>query len=153
MGPARRQGRDTGRARSGGADGRAPSDAGAPGTPLPVRLGEAHSYAATTLAWAGDPAAERVARDVIAELEAEGARPRRIASARLDLGLALTADGKPRPDEAAAQARVAVRSGRIVPSNWWRVEELVTGVEQTGAAESRELREEAEASRPVDTLG
>lgn len=52
---------------------------------------KAHSYAATTLAWAGDPAAASVARDVIAELEQEGARPRRIASARLDLGLALLA--------------------------------------------------------------
>ncbi|GIM91706.1 hypothetical protein Ato02nite_034990 [Paractinoplanes toevensis] len=49
--------------------------------------GKAHAYAATTLAWAGDPAAEVVAREVIAELRAEDARPRRIASAQLDLGL------------------------------------------------------------------
>jgi hypothetical protein len=41
---------------------------------------KAHAYAATTLAWAGDPAAEAVARDVIAELQADGARPRRVAS-------------------------------------------------------------------------
>ncbi|BCY08720.1 helix-turn-helix transcriptional regulator [Actinoplanes sp. L3-i22] len=110
---------------------------------------KAHSYAATTLAWAGDPAAEQVARDVITELEAEGARPRRIASARLDLGLALLA-GKPRPEEAAQQARVAMRSGRIVPSNWWRVVEVVDGVTASGVPEAGDLREECEALRPAD---
>jgi hypothetical protein len=56
-----------------------------------------------------------VARDVIAELQADGARPRRIASARLDLGLALLGAGL--PDEAAEQARLAITSGRIVRSN------------------------------------
>jgi transcriptional regulator with XRE-family HTH domain len=110
--------------------------------------GKAHAYAATTLAWAGDPAAERVAREVLAELEDEGARPRRIASARLDLGLALLAGEKPRPDEAAAEARAAIRSGRIVPSNWWRVDEVVQGVTAAGAPEAGDLREEAEAARP-----
>ena len=99
---------------------------------------KAHSYAATTLAWAGDPAAEKVARDVIAELLAENARPRRIASAQLDLGLALLAGGK--PDEAAEQARHAITSGRIVPSNWWRVTEVVGGVRRTGIAEGEDLR-------------
>jgi hypothetical protein len=89
-----------------------------------------------------------VARDVIAELEAEGARPRRVASARLDLGLALLAGDKPRPEEAAAAARAAIRSGRIVPSNWWRVAEVVAGVDGTGSPEGRELREEAEAAHP-----
>ncbi|MEV6350912.1 hypothetical protein AB0M08_46855, partial [Actinoplanes sp. NPDC051851] len=72
---------------------------------------KAHAYAATTLAWVGDPAAEQVARDVITELEEEGSRPRRIASAKLDLGLALLAAEK--PEEAAAEARAAMRSGRI----------------------------------------
>ncbi|MEU4239646.1 helix-turn-helix transcriptional regulator [Actinoplanes sp. NPDC026619] len=107
---------------------------------------KAHSYAATTLAWAGDPAAESVARDVITELQAEAARPRRIASAQLDLGLALLAAAK--PDEAAAEARLAITSGRIVPSNWWRAAEVVTGVQQAGIREGRELREIAEAHRP-----
>ena len=111
---------------------------------------KAHSYAATTLAWAGDPAAEQVARDVIVELETEGARPRRIASAKLDLGLALLAGKKPRPEEAAGLARAAMRSGRIVPSNWWRVVEVVEGVAATGAPEGVDLREECEASRPAD---
>ncbi|MBU2663581.1 transcriptional regulator, partial [Actinoplanes bogorensis] len=107
---------------------------------------KAHAYAATTLAWAGDPAAEAVARDVIAELEAEGARPRRVASAELDLGLALLADS--RPDEAAAAATRAISSGRIVPSNWWRAAEVVGGVQRTGIAEARDLREVAEVHRP-----
>ncbi|WP_328469095.1 helix-turn-helix domain-containing protein [Actinoplanes sp. NBC_00393] len=110
---------------------------------------KAHSYAATTLAWSGDPAAEQVARDVIAELEADGARPRRIASARLDLGLALLTGTKPRADEAAAQARAAIRSGRIVPSNWWRVDELVTSVARAGSPEASDLREEAATARPT----
>lgn len=108
---------------------------------------KAHSYAATTLAWAGDPAAETVARDVIAELQAEGARPRRIASAQLDLGLALLATG--RPDEAAGEARLAITSGRIVPSNWWRAAEVVRGVQRSGVSEARGLREIAEAHRPA----
>lgn len=108
---------------------------------------KAHSYAATTLAWAGDPAAESVARDVIAELQAESARPRRIASAQLDLGLALLAAEK--PDEAAAEARAAITSGRIVPSNWWRAAEVVTGVQRAGVAEARDLREIAESHRPA----
>jgi transcriptional regulator with XRE-family HTH domain len=112
--------------------------------------GKMHAYAATTLAWAGDPAAERVAREVLAELQEEGARPRRIASARLDLGLALLAGEKPRPDEAAAEARAAIRSGRIVPSNWWRVDELVAGVVGSGAPDGDDLREEAATARPVD---
>ncbi|MBW6435117.1 helix-turn-helix domain-containing protein [Actinoplanes hulinensis] len=110
--------------------------------------GKMHAYTATTLSWAGDPAAERVAREVLAELEAEGARPRRIASARLDLGLALLSGPQGRPDEAAAEARTAIESGRIVPSNWWRVDELVGGVLDSGAPEGRELSERAEAARP-----
>ncbi|GGN13472.1 transcriptional regulator with XRE-family HTH domain [Actinoplanes campanulatus] len=110
--------------------------------------GKMHAYTATTLSWAGDPAAERVAREVLAELEAEGARPRRIASARLDLGLALLSGPQGRPDEAAAEARAAIESGRIVPSNWWRVDELVAGVVESGAPDGRELSERAEAARP-----
>ncbi|BEL03611.1 hypothetical protein Q0Z83_018020 [Actinoplanes sichuanensis] len=111
--------------------------------------GKMHSYTATTLSWAGDPAAERVAREVITELEAEDARPRRIASARLDLGLALLSSDRPRPDEAAAEARTAIRSGNVVPSNWWRVEELVSGVVHAGAPEGPDLVEEATAARPA----
>lgn len=108
---------------------------------------KAHSYAATTLAWAGDPAAEGVARAVIQELEAEAARPRRMASARLDLSLALLAASK--PDEAAAEASLAIGSGRIVPSNWWRAAEVVAGVRDSGVPEARDLVEEARVFRPA----
>jgi transcriptional regulator with XRE-family HTH domain len=107
---------------------------------------KARSYAATTLAWSGDPAAEAVARDVIAELETDGTRPRRTASARLDLGLALLAADK--PDEAAAAASLAITSGRIVASNWWRAREVVAGVQRAGVLEARDLRDEYETFRP-----
>ena len=108
---------------------------------------KARSYAATTLSWAGDPAAESVARAVIADLETENARPRRIASAQLDLALALLAGN--RPDEAAAFARTAIASTRIVPSNWWRATEVVTGVRRAGIAEAADLNEVYEACRPT----
>jgi transcriptional regulator with XRE-family HTH domain len=107
---------------------------------------KAHSYAATTLAWAGDPAAASVARDVIVELEQEGARPRRVASARLDLGLALLSAEQ--SDEAAAEARAAIESGRVVPSNWWRASEVVSGVARSGIAEAEDLRQVAAEYRP-----
>lgn len=109
---------------------------------------KAHSYVATTLAWAGDPAAETVAREVIADLEREGARPRRIASARLDLALALLGSGK--PDEAAATARQAIDSGRIVPSTWWRASEILARVQRSGVAESDNLRQAYEAHQPTE---
>ena len=110
---------------------------------------KAHSYAATTLAWVGDPAAETVARDVITELESDGARPRRVASARLDFGLALLAADK--PDEAAAVARLAIGSGRIAASNWWRASEVVAGIRSAGIIEARDLAEEYEAFRPIES--
>jgi transcriptional regulator with XRE-family HTH domain len=108
---------------------------------------KARSYAATTLAWSADPAAEAVAREVITELQQDGARPRRVASAHLDLGLALLAADK--PDEAAAAASQAITSGRIVPSNWWRAREVVAGVQHAGIAEAEYLRDEFEAFSPA----
>ncbi len=111
---------------------------------------KANTYTATTLAWAGDPAAEEYAREVIVQLEGEAkagrARPRRIASAQLDLGLALLTSQ--RPDEAAAVATTAITSGRVVPSNWWRATEIVSGVERTGIREANDLRQAYEACRP-----
>lgn len=107
---------------------------------------KARSYTATTLAWSGDPAAEIVAREVITELAADGARPRRMASAQLDLSLALLAADK--PDEAASAASQAFRSGRIVPSNWWRAREVMAGVLLSGVPEAGELRDEYETFRP-----
>jgi transcriptional regulator with XRE-family HTH domain len=111
---------------------------------------KAISYTATTLAWIGDPAAEDFARGAIGELLGELGgvpRPRRIASARLDLALALIAAGK--PDEASAEALSAVTSGRIVPSNWWRAAEVLAGVERSGVPEARDLREACRAFQPL----
>jgi transcriptional regulator with XRE-family HTH domain len=111
---------------------------------------KAVSYTATTLAWVGDPAAEGFARTAIEELLTEPGgvpRPRRVASARLDLALALLAAD--RPDEASAEALSAVTSGRIVPSNWWRATEVLSGVEQTGVPDANELREAYRTFRPT----
>jgi transcriptional regulator with XRE-family HTH domain len=106
---------------------------------------KALAYTATTLAWAGDPAAEEYARTAVDHL-GDTPRPRRIASARLDLALALTASGK--PDEAAANALVAITSGRVVPSNWWRATEVVTAVRATGIPEAEELADAYATYRP-----
>ena len=111
---------------------------------------KSQAYAATTLSWLGDPAAEPIARQVLARLEpAAGgpARPRRAASARLDLSLALIAAG--RPDEAAGTALEAVTSGRLVPSNYWRAREVIDAVAVRGVPEAREL---SEAFREVCTV-
>nr|WP_245648236.1 helix-turn-helix transcriptional regulator [Micromonospora rosaria] len=110
---------------------------------------KALAYTATTLAWAGDPAAEQVARAVLRELDPRGDggdRPRRSAAARLDLALALVAAG--RPDEAATVAVEAITSGRVVSSNWWRAGEALRRVEQTGTAEASALREAYEVHQP-----
>lgn len=77
-------------------------------------------YTATSLAWLGDPAGEQVAREV-ADRYAHGPA-RRLATARIDLGLILARDG--RADEAAHLALLAADSGRLVPSNAWRVVEV-----------------------------
>jgi tetratricopeptide (TPR) repeat protein len=111
---------------------------------------KALSYTATTLAWAGDPTAEEYAREVIQQLERPDngvPRPRRVASARLDLALALIAAGT--VDEAAAEATAAIASGRVVPSNWWRAAEVLTEVEPRNVREARELRDVYEAHRPA----
>lgn len=97
--------------------------------------------AATTLAWLGDPAAARLARGVLDRIEdaPDGIpRPRRAASARLDLALALTASGA--IDEAAETALDALTSGLLVPSNYWRATEVIAVVEDRGAA-AAQLRE------------
>lgn len=100
------------------------------------------AYTATTLAWAGDPAAEPYARGVLDRLERPStgpARPRRAASARLDLALALLASDQ--PDEAAHAALEAVTSGRLVPSNYWRAAEVISAVEARSVPEAAELNE------------
>ncbi|MEA3532823.1 hypothetical protein [Nocardia implantans] len=75
------------------------------------------AYVATTLSLLGDPAAESYAQHVVADLlRSPTVRPRRIASANVDLGLALVAADK--PEEAADVALAAVTSARLVPSNY-----------------------------------
>jgi hypothetical protein len=113
------------------------------------------AYTATTLAWLGDPAAAGYARSVLGRLEdgADGGppRPRRAASARLDLALALTASSE--LDEAASAALTAITSGLLVPSNYWRAQEIISVVAQHGApaAELREAYSEY-CPAPVRTL-
>jgi tetratricopeptide (TPR) repeat protein len=103
---------------------------------------KSEAYLATTLAWVGDPAAESYARNVLARLESSvdgPPRPRRAASARLDLSLALIAAGQ--HDEAAGTALEAITSGRIVPSNYWRAREVIQAVAGRGLPQARELTE------------
>jgi hypothetical protein len=100
------------------------------------------AYTATTLSWLGDPAAVNYARQVLTRLESNedgGPRPRRAASARLDLALALLATDE--PGEAGHVALQAVLSGLLVPSNYWRAREVIAGVEERGLTEAVELRE------------
>lgn len=78
-------------------------------------------YVATALAWLGDPAGERHAREIVEQYSPTGA-PRRLATARLDLGLILARER--RPDEAAELGILAVDSQWLVPSNAWRAVEL-----------------------------
>ena len=103
---------------------------------------KARVYVATTLAWLGDRAAEPASREILAALEdpREGSpRPRRIALARLDLSLALTAAGK--LDEAASSALAAVASGRLAPVDRPRIREIVAAVTAPAAPGSAELAE------------
>jgi transcriptional regulator with XRE-family HTH domain len=114
---------------------------------------KARVYVATTLAWIGDSAAEAAARDIIGGLLADDPpRPRRIALARLDLALALTAAGK--HDEAASAALDAVRSGRLAPVDRPRVREIAAAVGARGAPGSGELAEayRAECGEPPRSL-
>ncbi|MDG4766778.1 helix-turn-helix transcriptional regulator [Solwaraspora sp. WMMD406] len=105
---------------------------------------KARAYIATTLTWAGDPAATVEASDVLAGLLAEGSRPRRIASARLDLGQALLPVD---PYEATTQVAAAIKSGRVADSNWWRVDRVRQGLAQAGIS-TAELDELCEAHQP-----
>lgn len=114
---------------------------------------KAVAYTATTLAWVGDTAAENYAREIINRLRANENStrwPRRLATANIDLALALlTSD---RIDEAAASVRAAMLSGMIVPSNHWRALEVVQAIETRELSDSRDLRDAYEhmsrGSRP-----
>jgi transcriptional regulator with XRE-family HTH domain len=102
---------------------------------------KAQFYVATTLSWLGDTAAEGIARQVLAAIEAPELRPRprRAALARLDLALALTAADK--HDEAAGVALEAVMSGRLAPVDGRRAREIVLAVAERGVPEAAELAE------------
>ena len=102
---------------------------------------KAQFYVATTLSWLGDTAAEGIARQVLAAIEAPELRPRprRAALARLDLALALTAADK--HDEAAGVALEAVTSGRLAPVDGRRAREIVLAVAERGVPEAVELAE------------
>lgn len=94
-------------------------------------------YTATSLAWLRDPAGERVARDVVRECAA--GPPRRLATARIDLGLVLARAEQ--PDEAGRLGLLAVDSGQLVPSNRWRAAELADALSDASeVAEAVELR-------------
>lgn len=104
------------------------------------------AYTVTTLSWLADPAAEGYAREVLTRLESgsDGAlRPRRIATAHVDLALALVRTGN--LDEAAGHAITALQSGRIVPSSAWRIKEILDAVEDHQLPEAAELGEAYEA--------
>lgn len=112
------------------------------------------AYTATTLAWVGDPAAESHAREVIARLSPGNdvtKWPRRVASANIDLALALLIED--RLDEACDATSKALLSGRVVPSNHWRALEVVKAVEAKQLPEGRDLREAYQLLRAktVDT--
>ncbi|WP_020392587.1 hypothetical protein [Kribbella catacumbae] len=70
-------------------------------------------------------------------------RPRRAATARLDLSLALLASNK--PDEASGPTMDALTSGRLVPSNFWRAKEVIKGIDARGVPEAGELRDAYES--------
>lgn len=107
---------------------------------------KSNAYVATTLSWLGDPGAETIARHVLKHLESAAVgpvRPRRAATARLDLSLALIAARK--PDEASQVTLEALISGRLVPSSYWRAREVVRAVTAHGVPEATELRDAYEA--------
>lgn len=110
---------------------------------------KAEAYVATTLSWLGDPAAEGIARSVLATMESPAdPRPRRAVAARIDLALALAGEGK--PDEAAGVTLEAVTSPYLVPSNHWRAEEVIAAVREQVPGAASELREAlAAASEPL----
>jgi hypothetical protein len=42
----------------------------------------------------------------------------------------------------------AITSGRVVPSNWWRVEQVLAGVKAAGIREAHEMHDVCEVHRP-----
>ncbi|AUS78096.1 XRE family transcriptional regulator [Actinoalloteichus sp. AHMU CJ021] len=100
------------------------------------------AYTATTLSWLGDPAAAGHAEHVIDQLTPKagesGRWPRRLASAYLDLALVQVKTGE--VDSAADSALTAMRTGSVVPSNFWRAAEVVRAAEARRMPQARELQ-------------
>jgi hypothetical protein len=67
-------------------------------------------------------------------------RPRRAASARLDLALALVAGGS--AEEAVAVTSEAITSGLLVPSHRWLVRDVLAAVGAVDTAGADSLRRE-----------
>jgi hypothetical protein len=114
---------------------------------------KALTFTVTTLSWLADPAAESYARQVLALLESgreEERRPRRIATARIDLALVLTRSGA--FDEAAGQAILALESGRIFPSSAWRAAEIVRAARAADVAQADDLHESFLLATGVEKL-
>ncbi len=109
---------------------------------------KAEAYVATTLSWLGDPAAVGIARSVLGKMESSAdPRPRRAVAARIDLALALAGAGK--PDEAAGITLEAVTSPYLVPSNYWRADEVIAVVETSDPQGANVLHEAITAKRQV----
>jgi hypothetical protein len=100
----------------------------------------------TTLSWLGDPAAVGMARSVLVKMESPAdLRPRRAVAARIDLALALARAGE--PDEATGVALEAITSPYLVPSNYWRADEVIAAVEPGDPQGAETVREAITAGR------
>jgi hypothetical protein len=107
---------------------------------------KAEAYVATTLSWLGDPAAVAMARSALVKMESPAdPRPRRAVAARIDLALALASTGE--PDEAAGVTLEAITSPYLVPSNYWRADEVIAAVESSDPEGAGTLREAITARR------
>jgi transcriptional regulator with XRE-family HTH domain len=113
---------------------------------------KAEAYVATTLSWVGDPAAVDIARSVLVNMESPAdPRPRRAVAAKIDLALALAGAGK--PDEAAGITLEAVASPYLVPSNYWRAEEVISVVGDSDPRGASRLRDAISGRHPAITAG
>ncbi|GAA1243300.1 hypothetical protein GCM10009676_31110 [Prauserella halophila] len=103
---------------------------------------KALAYQATTLAWLGASEAAEQARQVIETFRpADDGQtwPRRYATAHVDLALVEAKRGE--LDAAADAAQTAMMSQRIVPSNWWRLAEVVRTVGEGQPSAARQLEQ------------
>lgn len=102
------------------------------------------SFTATTLAWLGDEEAERYTRQAVDLFAPDGhpgrnPRARRWAAAQMDLALITAKNG--RLDEATAAAHAAIDTKQVAPSNFWRVQEVVTAAVAARFPAAQQLQE------------